>query len=423
MRKSRPIRYAARKDSAIYSRYRALLSDRYESLLVAKGLFDCVLAYRRLRKPQQGGGKTNVDFAFEAFQKIQSIGVCCAVALDIKGYFDNMDHDLLKSQWSRVMGVERLPADHFHVFRSVTRYATVDRDALYARLGYLAIEQGRNGGQHKRWLIRRQDVPTQICDPEMFRSLCGSEVAGGTLIQVNEAGYGIPQGAPISDVLANIYLLDFDEEMLAFAKSAGGHYMRYSDDILILVPGGENEGKAAAEFAGKTIRKYGEQIRIKDEKSEIIEYVIDPVRGLVARNVTRPGGKDGLEYLGFRFDGRNAFLRDATLSGVLRKMTMAVRREARQVVALHPKRDQPFLEDQLSRRGIRHRFRQVRDFDEKQSKRRWTFHTYVRRAAKVFGRQGQNFYRQTRNQVPVLRRLISREVARAMRREALKLYV
>ncbi|MFO1510215.1 MAG: reverse transcriptase domain-containing protein [Steroidobacteraceae bacterium] len=419
LRKSRPIRYAARKDSAIYSRYRALLSDRYEALLADKGLSDCVLAYRRLAKSGQGGGKTNVDFAFDAFQKIQTIGACCAVALDIKGYFDNMDHDLLRAQWSRVMGMDRLPADHFRVFQSVTRYASVDRDALFARMGYLAIKPGRNGGQYKSWVIRRQDVPVQICDPEMFRSLAGKDAAGAALIQVNRAGYGIPQGAPISDVLANIYLLDFDEEMLAFVKGAGGHYMRYSDDILILVPGGEKEGRAAAEFAAKAIRKYGEQIRIKEEKSEIIEFGVDPAGSLRARNVTKPGGKDGLEYLGFRFDGRNAYLRDATLSGVLRKMTMAVRREARQVVALHPGRDQAFLEDQLLRRGIRQRFRQVRDFDEKLSKRRWTFHTYVRRAAKVFGRQGQNFHRQTRSQIRVLRRLISQEIARAMRREAI----
>lgn len=223
----------------------------------------------------------------------------------------------------------------------------------------------------------------------------------------------------IAGIRTNIYLLDFDEEMLAFVKGAGGHYMRYSDDILILVPGGEKEGRAAAEFAAKAIRKYGEQIRIKEEKSEIIEFGVDPAGSLRARNVTKPGGKDGLEYLGFRFDGRNAYLRDATLSGVLRKMTMAVRREARQVVALHPGRDQAFLEDQLLRRGIRQRFRQVRDFDEKLSKRRWTFHTYVRRAAKVFGRQGQNFHRQTRSQIRVLRRLISQEIARAMRREAI----
>lgn len=420
LRKSRPIRYAARKDSAIYSRYRALLSDQYEVLLAAKGLSDCVLAYRRLRKEGQSGGKTNVDFAFDAFQRIQAIGTCCAVALDIKGYFDNMDHNLLKAQWSRVMGVSRLPADHFQVFRSVTQYASVDRDALYARMGYLAIESGRNGGQYKRWLIRRRDVPTQICEPEVFRSLVGKDAMGDALIRINRAGYGIPQGAPISDVLANIYLLDFDEEMLAFAKSVGGYYMRYSDDILILVPGEEKDGRAAAQFAGKTIRKYGEQIKIKEEKSEIIEYRVDPAGDLLARSVIKPKGKDGLEYLGFRFDGRNAFLRDATLSGVLRKMTMVVRREARQVVALHPGKDQAFLEGQLFRRGVRQRFRQVRDFDEKQSKRRWTFHTYVRRAAKVFGRQGQNFYRQTRSQIPMLKRLVSREVARAMAREAAK---
>lgn len=419
LRKSRPIRYAARKDSAIYSRYRALLSDRYEVLLVAKGLSDCVLAYRRHLKPGKGGGKTNVDFAFDAFQKIQSIGACCAVALDIKGYFDNMDHHLLKAQWSRVMGVDRLPADHFRVFRSVTRYASVDRDALFAQMGYLAVESVQNGGQRKRWVIRRQDVPTQICDPELFRSLAAKAAAAGNpLVQVNTAGYGIPQGAPISDVLANIYLLDFDEEMLAFAKSAGGYYMRYSDDILILVPGGEKEGKATAEFAGMAIRKYGEQIRIKDEKTEVIEYAVDQDKRFVARNVNKPGGKDGLEYLGFRFDGRNAYLRDATLSGVLRKMTMAVRREARVVVGQYPGKDQAFLEGQLVRGGIRQRFRQVRDFDEKLSKRRWTFHTYVRRAAKVFGRQGQNFYRQTSSQVRVMRRLITQEIARALRKQA-----
>ncbi len=311
-------------------------------LLAAKGLSDCVLAYRRLLKPGQGGGKTNVDFAHDAFQKIQSLGACCAVALDIKGYFDNMDHNLLKAQWALVMGVDRLADDHFQVFRSVTKYASVDRDALLARLGFLAIEVGRTGGQHKRWLIPRQDVPTQLCDPATFRALDAAAVEDA-LIRVNKAGYGIPQGAPISDVLANIYLLDFDEKMLVYARSVGGWYMRYSDDILILVPGGEAEGKKAAEFASEAIRKYGEQIRIKAEKTEIIEYYADPGKGLMARNLTKPGGKDGLEYLGFRFDGRNAYLRDATLSGVLRKMTTIIRREAKRLVAQYPGRTKRFL--------------------------------------------------------------------------------
>ncbi len=415
LRKTRPIRYASRKDSAIYSRYRALLSERYEDLLASKGLSDCVLAYRRLPKPDLRGGKTNIDFAYDAFQKIRSMGECSAVALDIKGYFDNMDHDIIKSQWCRLLGVDRLPADHFRVFRSVTKYAWVDRDELLARLGFLVMEPGKNGGLRKRWSTSRQAVPIQVCIPTTFRDLVAEDSGTETpLLKVNDKGYGIPQGAPISDVLANIYLLDFDEEMLAFASGVGGHYMRYSDDILILLPGGEKEGLAAAEFASEKIRDHGNEIRIKKEKTEVIEFTFNAAGTLKSRNVTRPGGKDGLEYLGFRFDGRNAYLRDATLSGVLRKMTSVVRREVRRTVAQFPGRDQTYLENQVLRRGIRQRFRKVRGFDEKQSKQRWTFYTYVRRAARVFGREGQNFYRQTRNQVPFLKRLISGEVARAL---------
>jgi hypothetical protein len=174
------------------------------------------------------------------------------------------------------------------------------------------------------------------------------------------------------------------------------------------------EGLAATDFASERIRNYGSEIRIKNEKTEIIEFTLNTTGKLASRNVTKPGGKDGLEYLGFRFDGRNAYLRDATLSGVLRKMTSVVRREVRRTVAQHPGRDQAYLEHQVLRRGIRQRFRKVRGFDEKQSKQRWTFYTYVRRAAHVFGREGQNFYRQTRNQVPFLKRLISEEIARAL---------
>ena len=419
LRKTRPIRYACRKDSAIYSRYRALLSERYEDLLASKGLSDSVLAYRKLTKPGQLGARTNIDFAYDAFQKIRAMGKCAAVALDIKSYFDSMDHAIIKAQWCRLIGVDRLSADHFRVFQSVTKYAWVDRDQLFSLLGFLEIEPGKNSGQRKRWSISRKTIPVQICDPAKFRALVSKNAGTAMpLVKVNDKGYGIPQGAPISDVLANLYLLDFDEEMLAFAEGNGGHYMRYSDDILILVPGGEKDGLAAAEFASATIRNYGSEIRVNNEKTEVLEFSRNAEGSLNSKNVTKPGGKDGLEYLGFRFDGRNAYLRDATLSGVLRKMKSVVRREARRTVARYPGCDQAFLEAQMFRCGIRQRFRKVRDFDEKQSKQRWTFYTYVRRAAQVFGREGQNFFCQTRNQVPFLRRLVTEEVARALSKGA-----
>src|SRR4051812_21268776 len=47
--KKRPLRYAARSDAYIYMRYRDWLSTLYEERLVARGLDDVVLAYRRIK--------------------------------------------------------------------------------------------------------------------------------------------------------------------------------------------------------------------------------------------------------------------------------------------------------------------------------------------------------------------------------------
>jgi hypothetical protein len=45
---------------------------------------------------------------------------------------------------------------------------------------------------------------------------------------------GIPQGSPISATLANIYMLEFDQEIFDGASSIGGFYQRYSDDLIII---------------------------------------------------------------------------------------------------------------------------------------------------------------------------------------------
>src|SRR5699024_8585470 len=45
---------------------------------------------------------------------------------------------------------------------------------------------------------------------------------------------GIPQGSPISATLANIYMLDFDQEIFDEISSIRGFYQRYSDDLIII---------------------------------------------------------------------------------------------------------------------------------------------------------------------------------------------
>lgn len=58
-------------------------------MLSERGLCDCVLAFRSL-------GKNNIHFANDAFKEIQRRESCEAIGLDIKGFFDNLDHALVK---------------------------------------------------------------------------------------------------------------------------------------------------------------------------------------------------------------------------------------------------------------------------------------------------------------------------------------
>jgi len=45
---------------------------------------------------------------------------------------------------------------------------------------------------------------------------------------------GIPQGSPMSAVLSNIYMIDFDKRLNQLAIQKGFLYKRYCDDILIV---------------------------------------------------------------------------------------------------------------------------------------------------------------------------------------------
>lgn len=125
-RKDRPIRFAARLDSCIFSYYRHLLSVPYEARLYAEGLDGSVIAYRRIPKVNGRGGQSNIDFALSAVEAVRLQGDCCTIALDISSFFETLDHDRLRKVWAELLGVSRLPNDHFQVFQAITRYAHVD---------------------------------------------------------------------------------------------------------------------------------------------------------------------------------------------------------------------------------------------------------------------------------------------------------
>lgn len=284
--KDRPISYAAHSDSQIFSYYCDVLSALYEAEIKVSGLTDAVLAFR-------SRGKSNIDFAKEAFDEIRSRGECVAVALDVTKFFDTLDHGQLKARWKNLLGVDELPADHFAVFRALTRYATVERNEVFAALG-ISLKNPRAG--------RRR-----LCEPAEFRSL----VRTTGLVTPNPNTFGIPQGTAISAMLSNLYMLDFDIAAQAFASANGGRYMRYCDDMLFIMPKGMTA--AIESFA--------------DMQTKLMKLEINPAKTDRCEFTTSTGtlmSKKPLQYLGFLFDGQRVIIRSAAFAKFSNRMKRGV---------------------------------------------------------------------------------------------------
>lgn len=284
--KERLISYAAHSDSQIFSYYCELLSAKYEEELRTRELGHVVLAFRSLNR-------SNIDFAKQAFDEIRARGDCVAVALDITQFFDKIDHAQLKARWKALLGMPNLPDDHFAVFRALTRYATVERDAVFRLLG-VSIYNPRAG--------RRR-----LCSPEEFRTV----VRPAGLVVRNPDPFGIPQGTAISAMLSNLYMLEFDAAADAFAAAHGGRYMRYCDDMLFIMPAGMTS--AIESFADVQIKLLN--LDINPAKTDRCTF--STLSGSLT--ATKP-----LQYLGFLFDGQRTIIRSAAFAKFSNRMRRGV---------------------------------------------------------------------------------------------------
>jgi len=406
--KDRLIRYACRRDSIIFSRYRHLLSDLYEERLKQLGIDRSVIAYRTIPVSEKNPrGKCNIHFAKEAFEEIKKLGSCCAVVMDISKYFENIDHSLLKEKWYQLLGKSALPDDHFAVFKAITRYAVVDRKKALQALGYLDADG------------RRKDpgagLCKQLCNGEEFREkIAGGGKGGHSLIERNSNPYGIPQGAPLSDVLANLYLIGFDAKVLEWVERKGGFYRRYSDDLLVVIPGGESEAKNVFSFVSDEIRRHGNELRIKSDKTSVVCFTSSGGR-LIYSIPHGAKTSNGLEYLGFRFDGRRVYLRDSTVSRFYRKLTYFIRREIISLIKRYPGKSLDFLKDQIDIGHLEQKYGRVQDFDSSDPKG-WTFWTYAQRASRVFGSDGGAIIKQVRSYRSFFRRQAMAELSQQYER-------
>ncbi len=91
-----------------------------------------------------------------------------------------------------------------------------------------------------------------------------------------ETTKGVPQGGPLSPLLSNIYLNEFDKEM----ERRGNHFVRYADDCVLLF-----KSERSALRVKETVTKYLEEklfVKVNQEKT-MVAYIT------------------GIKFLGFGF--------------------------------------------------------------------------------------------------------------------------
>ena len=352
--KLRPLHYATHIDSMIFGYYAELLLNLYEEELEKyAGLPDCVTAYRKIgidefddsEEPSEDGeeqkelvGKSTIHFAHEAFEEIKKRATdgCVVLMFDIKSFFSELNHDKLKEAWCGLLKVSRLNADHFNVFKAATEFRYILKNDLRIKQG----TRGRRSSFNERKLAsirKNQGIEAFFESVEDFRNAIKNRelTVFKHPFMKNNVPVGIPQGLPISAVLANLYLLEFDKEVLkTVVDGFGGFYRRYSDDIMVICK--PEQADDTEKFILDEIIK--SHVKISTEKTEkyLFKYFqISPRKNkltsiLLSKNSSAIGKP--LTYLGFEFYGEKTLIKSSNLAKFYRRMISTVKKKANRAI-------------------------------------------------------------------------------------------
>ena len=337
-KKMRPIHYATHIDSLIYAYYsNEVIQEKYESILEEDLAFSkCISAYRRIPTEDGLRNKNNIDFASDVFNAIRERGECCALAFDIESFFTNLDHKILKKAWSKLLGTASLPKDHYNIFKSITSYSYVLLNDLRGKKK--SFDERQLASNRKVGIRAFFDSPKTIRNKiklgelRVFKNQYHNKEKKG-----NRKIRGIPQGLPISSMLANLYLLEFDKKVYQkIMIEKGGFYRRYSDDLVVVCD--EVDRKEVEDFLINEIQRY--KLKISSSKTEICVFKKENRKGketLFSTGIIKVNGKEiekpdyPFRYLGFEFYGNKTLIKSANLSKFYRRMIYSVKTKAKRI--------------------------------------------------------------------------------------------
>jgi len=383
-RKERPLTYASHLDANIYAYYAHQLQLEYEKFINEERLSDVVVAYRKISCANGRGNKCNIDIADDVFRYIKNELAggkeVAVITFDIKGFFDNLDHKIVKRTWKQTMDMDEMPLDVYKVFKSVTKYSFVREEALFDLFKDNIIcrkDKKLVNRPVKKMRYLRKHEAVAYCTTDGVK-----QIKKRHLLETNTDGKGIPQGLPISAVLANVYMRDFDVLVNHYVQSIGGIYKRYSDDIVVVCP--IQVGKECKQFVMNSIGNVN--LEIEEHKTNLFEIHI--VNGVPKCFHETEGEAKPIEYLGFAFDGQRVLLKNASLCRYYNKMRMDKRRHKRWAISVNNQTNGRVFTNQIVRRftlaGAKRHHILIRQSDGsfKQSKEK-TFGNYLNYAYKA----------------------------------------
>ena len=336
-KKDRNIYFASHLDSLIFSYFNGLLVESYENYIKSKTFNYSVVAYRKI--PMFAGAesnKCNIDFAKSTFEFISKNNdkKLTVIVADVTSFFDNLDHKLLKKQWTKILNTSTLPVEHYNVFKALTKIKYVKGEQLFKSYNNtMLVKRGIPNTKKKFEYIRKEILKSNYFKEKKAVAYCEkSEFLKNnlkTIISKNNLK-GIPQGSPISATLANVYMLDFDQIIFDKINSIDGYYQRYSDDLIVVC-----EQQYEDEII-KTIResiadKNIANLEIQPKKTKVyrFENINGKFTGFEIEEKTKvPNFNKTLEYLGFSFDGKKVLIKSAGFSKFYRSMIKSFKKSA-----------------------------------------------------------------------------------------------
>lgn len=325
--KIREIMYASHIDAHIYSYYaQKIITPKYEDYLNKNiELSNAASAYRQILTDDKIKFKNNVHFAKDIFDEIRNRENCVVLAFDVENFFPTLNHKKLKLIWAKILGYKTLPKDHYNIFKAATNFSFVKLKDLKTKNNHFdekKLSKLKKDGKHTFFENTRELIDSDIVIHK------NQKHKNGKLI-------GIPQGLPISALLANMYMLPFDEAIInELSAEKDIFYRRYSDDIVVIC--NEIDVKHVEQFIINQIQKI--ELVISLEKTEKTLFKIDngklqsfKIDGLnLIKNIP-------LNYLGFEFYGHKTLIKSKNMASFYRDMKDTIRRKSKRVEKINEK--------------------------------------------------------------------------------------